>query len=180
MPSNPSKQGASFALWGGLEDSGGDTVLQNILNWNGSSWSIYPEYFWGGGTASPKDYQGTHITVKASDTIVSSLVAYDCSSGGHCTWSETVTDANTGQQSTSKPIGSEVAFNTLLGGVLEIHSVSGCVELPASGHAAFRDLQVGDITGAYPTPVFGNSTPDPQCSMKVTSSATSADFIWSP
>ncbi|HEY2242399.1 MAG TPA: hypothetical protein VGI21_26595 [Streptosporangiaceae bacterium] len=175
VPKNPSKGGATFAIWGGLENGAGNTVLQGVLNWDGSSWSVYPEYQW-----STKDYQGTHISAAYNDTITSTLTASSCSSSGACTWTETVKDSRTGQTSTSKPIGSDAVFTELLGGVLEIHSISGCIELPASDHIAFRDLKVVDSTGTSPTPVFGPSTPDPQCSMKVQYSSTSADFIWTP
>jgi hypothetical protein len=175
VPKNPSQPGASFGIWGGLEDGTGDTVLQGVLDWGGSSWSVYPEYQWG-----TKDYQGTHIAANYNDTIVSTLTASSCSSGGECTWSEKVTDVSTNQSSTSKPIGSDVSFTELLGGVLEIHSISGCLELPASDHIAFRDLKVVDSTGTSPTPDFGPSTPDKQCSMQVQYSPTSADFIWTP
>ena len=140
VPKDPSKGGASFAIWGGLEDGTGDTILQGVLNWDGGSWSVHPEYQWGG--PGGQDTQGT--------------------------------------QSSTKPIGSQVSFAELLGGVLEVRSISGCLELPASDHIAFRDLKVVDSAGSSPSPVSGWNTPDPQCSMKVDYTATSADFIWTP
>jgi hypothetical protein len=56
-----------------------------------------------------------------------------------------------------------VAFNVLLGAVLEIPTGEGCVETPTNGHAAFRDLEVIDGNGDAITPDFGTSIPDSQC-----------------
>ena len=176
VPKNPSQPGASFSIWGGLQDKGGTgTVLQGVLTWNGSSWSAYPEYNWNGG-----DVQGNHLVVQANDTIISTMTASECSSAGACVWRENVTDTRTGQGSTSEPIGSDAVFTQLLGGVLEVRSASGCLELPASDHIAFRDLKVVDSTGASPSPTFLPSTPDKQCSMKIAYGPTSADFTWTP
>ena len=176
VPSNPTASGANFALWGGMEDAGGDTVLQGVLSWDGSSWSMYPEYWYANG----KDLQGTHVPVKAGDTIYSELEAYNCTSAGLCTWAETIVDLSNDTGS-SQTIGSGVSFTLLLGGVLEVHSASGCAELPASGHAVFRQIGALYLSGATVTPVFGASTPDKQCSMqKPLWSATSTDFLWTP
>jgi len=62
---------------------------------------------------------------------------------------------------------------------MEIPRASGCVETPASGHAAFRDLTVTGDNGKI-TPDFGTSTPDPQCNVSMTQSATAADILWKP
>jgi hypothetical protein len=42
VPKDPSTPGASFSIWGGLQNAIGDTVLQGVLTWGGSSWSVYP------------------------------------------------------------------------------------------------------------------------------------------
>jgi hypothetical protein len=173
VPDNPSQDGASFAVWGGLEDPAGDTVLQNVLNWNGSSWSAYPEYFWGG--KNNKNFGA--IAVTAGDVLISTLTGHPCDSGGHCTWTETITDSNTGKSSTGV-VGSEVPFTTVLGGVLELRSGSGCVELPYNGHLVFRDIVVVNISAEPETPAFGNSTPDRQCSATVSSNPTATDIVW--
>ena len=178
VPKDPSAPGASFSIWGGLQNAIGDTVLQGVLTWGGSSWSVYPEYQWGG--PKGKDYQGTHISAQYNDTIISTMTASECSGAGACVWIVSVKDTRTGQTSTSKAIGSDTVFIQLLGGVLEVRSISGCLELPASDHIAFRDLKIVDSTGASPSPTFLPSTPDKQCSMKVAYSPTSADFTWTP
>ena len=176
VPKNPSKPGASFSIWGGLQDAGGTgTVLQGVLTWSGTSWSAYPEYNWNGG-----DVQGNPLSVQANDTIISTMTASECSGAGACVWRENVTDTRTGQGSTSEPIGSDAVFTQLLGGVLEVRKIAGCLELPASDHIAYRDLKIVDSTGASPSPTFLPSTPDKQCSMKIQYSPTSADFIWTP
>jgi hypothetical protein len=77
-------------------------------------------------------------------------------------------------------VGSGVPFTLLLGGVMEVPRASGCVETPANGHAAFRDLQVEYNNGEVPSPSFGLSTPDPQCSVSTRATSDSADILWSP
>jgi hypothetical protein len=64
--------------------------------------------------------------------------------------------------------------------VLEVHSASGCLSLPPSGHIAFRDISVENLNYQYPTPDFGAGTPDRQCSMTASATATSTDFLWKP
>ena len=180
VPAAPSSTGeSSFAIWGGLQDAGGDTVLQNVLNWNGSSWSAYPEYYWAGNTSDPHNMNWTSIPVYPGDTLTSTITATSCNSEYHCTWSETIHDVNTDGNSSSSAIGSLSVFTQLLGGVLEVRSAHGCASLPYDGHIAFRDISVTDNqTFNHPAVTFGNSTPDYQCSMVVDSSPTSADFIW--
>jgi hypothetical protein len=177
VPPNPTSTGkSSFAIWGGLDESSSATVLQNVLFWNGSSWSYYPEYYIGDG----RNFNYTAIPVSAGNTLVSKITSSDCDSAGQCTWTLTADDASTGKFSVSPPIGSLSSFNFLLGGVLEVDSASGCLSLPPSGHIAFRNISVENLNFQYPTPDFGVGTPDHQCSMTVSASATSTDFLWAP
>jgi hypothetical protein len=178
VPLAPSSTGkSSFAIWGGLQDAAGSTVLQNVLNWNGNSWSAYPEYFWGYGSGN-HDYPA--IPVYPGDTLTSTISSLGCDSAGHCTWNLTIHDVNTDGNSSSGAIGSQVVFTQLLGGVLEVRSASGCASLPYNGHIAFRQIAVtnNQYPFNHPAVQFGNSTPDHQCSMTVSSSASSADFVW--
>jgi len=177
VPPNPKDPGATFSLWGGLQDTGQDAVLQNVLSWNSTNWTYYPEYFWGLNSTS-HDKQWTAIPVSAGDVLQSTISASDCDGAGHCTWVLTAEDLNTGQVTASDPIGSENVYEQLLGGVFEYHSGAGCIELPYNGHMAFRNIEVEQQPYAIPTPDFGNSTPDYQCSMVVTSSPTATDFVW--
>jgi hypothetical protein len=180
VPPDPSSTGeSSFAIWGGLQDAGGDALLQNVLNWNGYSWSAYPEYYWGGNTSHPNNMNWPSISVNPGDTLTSTISATNCDSDGHCTWSETIHDVNTDGNTASDAIGSQNVFVQLLGGVLEVRTGHGCASLPYDGHIAFRDISVTDNQiFDHPGVTFGNSTPDHQCSMVVNSSPTSADFIW--
>jgi hypothetical protein len=181
VPSNPSKDGALIFLFGGMEDGSGDTILQGVLTWgaNGSVtnpniWYITPWYVWPGGSV-----EGSSIHVAPVDTIDSELSASDCNSAGECTWVVSVLDDNDGSDS-QITVGSGVPFTLLLGGVMEVPRASGCVETPANGHAAFRDLQVEYNNGEVPSPSFGLSTPDPQCSVSIRATSDSADILWSP
>jgi hypothetical protein len=181
VPSDPAKDGALIFLWGGLEDGSGNTVLQDVLTWgangtivtNPNIWYVTPWYVW-----SNNSVVGPSIHVAPVDTIVATLTASDCSSGGACTWVLGATDATNGR-STTYTIGSDVSFDLLLGAVMEVPTAQGCVETPTNGHAAFRDLAVvgngGDIT-----PSFGTSIPDSQCSVSITASPTGADILWKP
>jgi hypothetical protein len=96
-------------------------------------------------------------------------------------WSETIHDENTDGNSSSAAIGSQVVFTQLLGGVLEVRSAHGCLSLPYNEHIVFRNISVTDNQYPFDHPgvTFGKSTPDPQCSMKIADSASSADFTWS-
>jgi hypothetical protein len=177
VPSNPSSTGEStFSIWGGLDDSSTATVLQNVLYWNGSSWSFYPEYYIGDG----RDFQYTKIAVSAGNTLVSKISSTDCNGSGHCTWTLTAEDVSTGKFSTSPAIGSENGFDWLLGGVLEVFSAHGCLSLPAADHIAFRDISAENLNYQYPTPDFGVGTPNHQCSMVPSATATTTDFVWTP
>ncbi|HEY1918463.1 MAG TPA: hypothetical protein VGH27_23055 [Streptosporangiaceae bacterium] len=182
MPSDPAKDGALIFLWGGIENADGNTLLQDVLTWgaNGSIvtnpniWYVTNWYLWPGNNSviSPS------IHVEPVDTIVADLTASKCSGGGACTWVLKSTDTTNGK-STSLTVGSDATFDLLLGAVMEVPSADGCVETPTNGHAAFRDLTVTGNDGKI-TPDFGTSTPDPQCSVSITQSATSADILWKP
>jgi hypothetical protein len=182
VPSDPAKDGALIFLWGGIEDADGDTLLQDVLTWgaNGSIvtnpniWYVTPWYLWPGGNS----VIGKSIHVNPTDTIVADLTASKCSSGGACTWVMKSSDPQTGG-STSYTVGSDATFDLLLGSVMEVPRAAGCVETPTNGHAAFRNLTVGSNAGTI-SPDFGTSKPDPQCSISITQSATSADILWKP
>jgi hypothetical protein len=92
----------------------------------------------------------------------------------------TAEDASTGKFTVSPAIGSTNAFNELLGGVLEVHSASGCLSLPRNGHIAFRDISVENLNFQYPTPALGAGTPDRQCGMTARASSTATDILWTP
>lgn len=181
VPSNPAQDGALIFLWGGLEDGAGDTVLQDVLTWgaNGSIvtnpniWYVTPWYVW-----SNNSVVGPSIHVAPVDTIVATLTASNCNSGGDCTWLLGATDTTNGR-STSYTVGSGVSFDLLLGAVMEVPTANGCVETPTNGHAAFRDLAVAGHSGNI-TPSFGTSIPDSQCSVSITQSPTGADILWKP
>jgi hypothetical protein len=181
VPTNPAKDGALIFLWGGLEDGSGDTVLQDVLTWgangtivtNPNIWYVTPWYVW-----SNNSVTGPSIHVGAADTILATLTASSCNSGGDCTWALKATDKTNGR-STSYTVGSDVSFDLLLGAVMEVPTASGCVETPANGHAAFRQLAVTGNNGTI-TPDFGTSTPDPQCSVSITASPTGGDILWKP
>jgi hypothetical protein len=180
VPSDPAKDGALIFLFGGLEDSSGDTILQGVLTWgaNGSIvtnpniWYITPWYCY------PKTcVHGSSIHVAPVDTINSWLSAISCKSDGECTWDIGVIDENNGAESIYT-VGSGVPFIAVLGGVMEVPRASGCVETPTNGHAAFRSLAVENNDGQFPTPSFGLSTPDPQCSVSIRATSDSADILW--
>lgn len=181
VPTNPAKSGALMFFWGGLQDANGDTVLQDVLTWgangavtNPNIWYVTPWYVFNGRSA-----QGNSIHVAPGDTIYNSLTASNCNSSGDCSWELATTDLNN-DRTGLLPITSGVSFNTLLGAVMEVPTANGCVETPANGHAAFRDLAASDINSTTVTPQFGISTPDPQCSVSVRASATGADILWTP
>ncbi len=181
VPSNPAKTGALIFLWGGLEDGMGDTLLQDVLTWgangnivtNPDVWYVTPWYLWGNTSVI-----GPSIHVHPVDTIVQSLTASNCNSSGDCTWVLKATDTTLGT-STSYTVGSEVPFTLVLGAVMEVPSGEGCVETPTNGHAAFRNLVMEGNTGTI-TPDWGNNTPDPQCSVSITTTPTAADILWKP
>jgi hypothetical protein len=180
VPKNPSvKEKSYFALWGGLQDAGGDAVLQNILAWNENNWAAYPEYYWDGGTSHAHNKNWPSIPARAGDTIVSLMEGTDCTNSGHCTWNLVVDDERTHQMSSSGNIRTTNAFTQLLGGVFEPHStLNKCTYLPASGSVAFTDLSVANNEGANVTPKFGNSIPHRDCGMVAKSTSTSTHFIW--
>jgi hypothetical protein len=181
VPSNPAKTGALIFLWGGMESATGDTLLQDVLTWGANGnivtqpniWYVTPWYLWGNNSVI-----GASIHVNPVDTIVQSLTASDCNSSGDCTWVLKATDTASGR-STSYTVGSEVPFTLILGAVMEVPSGEGCVETPTNGHAAFRNLVMTGVDGTI-TPSWGNNTPDPQCSVSITTTSTAADILWKP
>lgn len=180
VPSNPAKDGALIFLWGGIENAQGNTLLQDVLTWgangnivtNPNIWYVTNWYLW----PSNNSVISPSIHVNPTDTIVADLTASKCNSSGWCTWVLKSTDTTNGR-STSYTVGSEVAFDLLLGSVMEVPSGEGCVETPTNGHAAFRHLTITDSNGTI-TPDFGVSYPDPQCSISMTQTPTAADILW--
>jgi hypothetical protein len=181
VPSDPAQDGALIFLWGGLTNLGGGTLLQVVLTWgangnivtNPNIWYVTPWYLWSGNSVT-----GASIHVGVADTIVQSLTGSDCDSSGDCTWVLASTDKTNGR-STSYTVTSGVPFEEVLGAVMEVPRADGCVETPASGHAAFRDLVMTGNTGTI-TPDFGTSVVDSQCSVSMTQSASGADILWKP
>lgn len=182
VPSNPTQTGALIFLWGGIENAEGNTLLQDVLTWGANGnivtqpdiWYVNNWYLWPGNNSviSPS------MHVNPNDTIIADLTASNCTSGGHCTWSLTSTDTVSGR-TTSMTIGSGVAFDVLIGSDMEVPRAQGCVETPASGHAAFRNLTVKGNTGTI-TPTFGVSYPNPQCSITMNQTSSASDIIWKP
>ena len=184
VPTNPRQNGALVYLWGGLSDAADTSLLQNVLSWGANTvsntvpnyiWYITPWYIYSGG----RYVHGSNVHVNPGDTIDSYLSAYNCDSAGDCAWSMQVSDENTGGVA-NYTVGSGVPFTVVLGGVMEVPRASGCIETPASGHAAFRNLAAVDIFGNAVTPSFGVGYIGPECSVHETASATAADILWTP
>jgi hypothetical protein len=184
VPSDPAKDGALIFLWGGLENSTWNTLLQDVLTWgaNGSIvtnpniWYVTNWYLWPGNNSviSPS----MHVAV--NDTIVAILNASNCNSAGdNCNWQLQSVDENDGASVTLN-VTATVAFDAIFGAIMEVPRAVGCVETPTNGHAAFRDLEVIDGSGDRITPDFGASTPDPQCSVSIKASPTGGDILWKP
>jgi len=182
VPSNPAKTGALIFLWGGIENAEGNTLLQDVLTWGANGnivtqpniWYVNNWYLWPGNNS----VHSASMHVNPNDTIIADLTASNCTSGGQCTWALTSTDTVSGR-TTSMTIGSGVAFNLLIGSAMEVPRAQGCVETPASGHAAFRNLTVKGNTGTI-TPTFGVSYPNPQCSITMNQTSSASDIIWKP
>lgn len=181
VPSNPAKDGALIFIWGGLEDATGDTLLQDVLTWgangnivtNPNIWYVTNWYLWPGNNSviSPS------MHVAPVDSITAILNASNCDSAGNdCTWQLQSIDENSGKSVTLN-VTASVAFDLLLGAVLEVPSGSGCVEMPANGHAAFRGLYVEGNNGQI-TPNFGTTITDPQCSVSIKTTSSAADILW--
>jgi hypothetical protein len=181
VPTDPAKSGALLFFWGGLEDNVGNAILQDVLTWgangdivtNPNIWYVTPWY-----GANNNYVTGPSIHVGVADTIVADLTASDCTSSGVCTWTLASTDTTNGR-STSYTVSTSVSWDTVIGADMEVPSADGCVETPANGHAAFRDLVLVGNAGTI-TPDFGTSTPDPQCSVSIRQASNGADILWTP
>jgi hypothetical protein len=181
VPTKPAKSGALIFFWGGLEGSS-SSIVQNVLTWgsnpgvvsNPKIWYSTPWYGYRGSYV-----HGKSIGVSAGDTIATSLGAYKCSSKGICSWLLVIEDLKN-HRTTTYSIASHVSFPDLLGAVMEVPRAHGCVETPASGHAAFRNMQVQEINGKVPAPKFGISYPNRKCGVTAKASATGADIRWKP
>jgi hypothetical protein len=180
VPSNPAQTGALIFLWGGIENANGSTLLQDVLTWGANGgivtqpniWYVNNWYLW----PSNNSVHSASMHVNPNDTIVADLTASNCTTDGHCTWVLTSTDTVSGS-ATSITIGSGVGFDLLIGSDMEVPRAQGCIETPASGHAAFRNLTVKGNTGTI-TPTFGVSFPDPQCSITMNQTSSASDILW--
>ncbi len=181
VPAKPAKSGALIFFWGGLEGAS-SSIIQNVLTWganpgvvsNPKIWYVTPWYGYRGSYV-----HGKSIDVSPGDTIANSLKASKCSSKGVCTWLLAMDDLKNHRTATYT-IVSDVSFPDLLGAVMEVPKANGCVETPASGHAAFRNIQVVEINSKVPAPEFGISYPNKECGVTARSSATGADIRWKP
>jgi hypothetical protein len=181
VPTNPKKSGALIFLWGGLEGAS-SSIVQNVLTWGANKGVVSNAKIWY--VTAWYGYKGTFVHGKSIDvspgqTIASSLKASKCNSKSVCTWLLAIDDRKN-SRTTSYTIVSHVSFPFLLGGVLEVPKVNGCVETPASGHAAFRSIQVLESNDKIPTPKFGIAYPHKECGVTATASATGADIRWKP
>jgi hypothetical protein len=86
---------------------------------------------------------------------------------------------NTGLES-RLDINSGSVFGISQGAVLESYGASNCNMLPASGHIAFRNLELRDENLNLLTPSFQVLKPDPECSMTETNASHGADIQWTP
>jgi hypothetical protein len=181
VPTKPSRAGALIFFWGGLEGAS-SAIIQNVLTWganpgvvsNPKIWYVTPWYGYGGSYV-----HGSSVGVSPGDTIANSLASRNCNSKGVCTWRLVIDDAKN-HRTTAYTIVGRVPFPDLLGAIMELPKVNGCVETPASGHAAFRKIQVVEINGKVPSPKFGISYPHKACGVTAKSTATSADIRWKP
>src|SRR5581483_6418097 len=98
-----------------------------------------------------------------------------CNSAGNCTWDITALDENNNLQ-TDMTVVSGTSFTKVVGEVMEVPHGKGCVEMPANGHAAFRQLLVETHAQGIVTPSFSTFTPNRQCSVSVTASPTGGDI----
>jgi hypothetical protein len=169
-PGHPASQSATGKV---TPDSGPCSFGTGGVWWAASCY-VTPWYLW----PANNSVIGASIHVNPVDTIVADLTASKCNSAGACTWVLKSTDENSGR-STSYTVGSDATFDLLIGSDMEVPRGEGCVETPTNGHAAFRHLTVTGNNGTI-TPDFGTSTPDPQCSISITQSATAADILWKP
>jgi hypothetical protein len=183
VPSNPSQSGALIFFFPSFEDSGGTTILQPVLTWganppivtNPNIWYITSWYVW--------NYNKNYVTsnsvhVAPGNTIVGSIIATSCNPNGTCTWSVQA-GVEGGSSVNPLTVTSGVSFTSVQGGVMEVPRATGCVQTPASGHEAFRNLSVSTHDGIV-SPSFTNQIPNSQCSVHVQSSSTATDILWSP
>jgi hypothetical protein len=62
---------------------------------------------------------------------------------------------------------------------MEVPSAHGCIEVPATGHEAFRNLLVNDTNGGY-APSWQHYTTSGHCSVNATFSGLNTDITWAP
>jgi hypothetical protein len=181
---NPADDGALMFIFPALQYKNQDSILQPVLTWganadngitNPNIWYITSWYVYSGGYV-----YGNSAHVEAGAPIEGTLEATNCNGSGDCTWTVLTTDESTGQQSVLSPIGSDVPYTLVNGGVLEVATYSNCDQLPPSNQAAYRNLVVEDSAGDFLSPSFSAFTPDAHCGAEVYQySSTGATIKWS-
>lgn len=200
-PYPPNNTGSFFEYqWTALA-SLGNSLLQPAVGWGKLSVSNYRPPLAGdvemvayyiNGTITTA---GTFYSVRPLDTIFTSILGYNCGSGGGaCTWAMTITDENTHQSSTLT-VGSSPAYSSVIGEYEgDVGSVGGtnCQSLFANHHLVWRNLTVTSEAGDTLDPLYyqngvydegAGSTVRSDSAMGETDNSpsdfTAADITWS-
>jgi hypothetical protein len=185
VPAPPTQSGATIYMFSSFMSSDLSTIIQPVLQYGsngefgGNYWTIAPWYVYDDNTAS---VVGAPETVSQGDTIYGQMTATGCNSAGHCTWTITIEDnSNTSIPSSTAVVESAIDYTSAQAGVLEIYHAVGCIELPHSDHAVFRDVYTYSGSGhtLNTDPQWVIQAPNQQCGMYGSDTLDSTDFYWS-
>jgi hypothetical protein len=182
IPADPHNTGALIFFWPGFQTSDQTSIVQPVLTWgadapyNGvKSDNIWYITSWYGDDGTY--YTGPSAHVQPNTTVTGTIKRLLCNTPNNgCTWDITTADgsASVGLQWFSGP-----GMNVIDGGVMEVPFASGCIEVPGTGHEAFRNLAVNDTNGGY-SPSFQRYTTSGHCSVNATFSGLNTDITWAP
>ncbi len=187
VPSPPAEAGALVFLFNGIEPTGGQWIMQPVLQWgdNGNfggnyytfaSWLVGPE-------SSGVAYYSSPINVNVGD-LLTGVTQQNGVTDSDLYYFVTAADGAISQQTTLNGIySSGLHWVWAFAGVLEAYSVSSCSQLPPNDVSHFYKTGVAHGYPAfdfYKTQKFYGSQYDyfgsggPQCNFSVTVSGTTS------
>jgi hypothetical protein len=176
VPENPSRTGASPALWFGTQTFKGDgALIQPICKWLSNGWYIFHEiYDWTNG----HNEQPNHVKVQAGDHI-SAWVAFKSSDRSY---DMSITSKNLGKTYTHnyKLRSAQKTVESTAYIVIE-HQPSSCGQLPADGHITFTNIEVEVEGTKLSSPKWTALQERPACGSKaVVIDSHTVELQWNP
>jgi hypothetical protein len=176
VPERPRGDNQLLYFFPGVEPRDHSVILQPVLMFWHGRWAIASYRVGSDGTTVHSSY----VTTAPGHRIRATMETSACHDGGACTWTVTMRDTDTDQETTLTEDDPAI-YTHYAGAVLEAYGVTSCEQYPARAPAVFDDIVVLDQSEhrlhAKLEP-WVSSRAEPSCDFSVEASATDAARLY--